>query len=116
MKVYSSAPEGNEMADLEPALYLNLSIEQINKYSSWLEQSNDVCQPLLVHLDIFMTLADKYPNTATLLVDGLDRPQLRSVFNDWFNRVSSKLPSKFRDGINDSAQALFDRLDAIEEF
>ena len=53
MKVYSTAPEGNQMADLGPARYFNLAIKQIQEAEEWLRTSEDACQSLLVHIDIF---------------------------------------------------------------
>lgn len=36
MKIFSTTPDGNEMADLEPAMYLNLAIKQIEEAEEWL--------------------------------------------------------------------------------
>ena len=52
MKVYSTAPEGNQMADLEPARYFNLAIKQIQEAEEWLRTAEESCQPLLVHIDV----------------------------------------------------------------
>lgn len=70
MKIYSTAPEGNEAADLENARYFNLALKQINSASQWKES-----------------------------------------FYAWFELVNSKIPQKYRQGIKESADALFTELD-----
>lgn len=37
MKIFSTAPEGNEMAELENARYINLALKQIDENIEWLE-------------------------------------------------------------------------------
>jgi hypothetical protein len=49
MKIYSTAPEGNQMADLEPARYFNLAIEKIQEVEEWLRSTDDAYQPLLIN-------------------------------------------------------------------
>ena len=47
MKIYSTAPEGNQMADLEPARYFNLAIEKIKVVEEWLRSTDEPSQALL---------------------------------------------------------------------
>lgn len=113
MKIYSVAPEGNQMADLEPALYFNTAIEQIQEVELWLRTAEDSCQPLLVHIDIFVYLSKKYPEMANRRVAKLNRSQIKETFYAWFERCGKKIPVKFRDGIKESADALFSELEKI---
>ncbi|MBS7253686.1 hypothetical protein [Flavobacterium branchiicola] len=113
MKVYSTAPEGNQMADLEPALYFNTAIEQIQEIEEWLRTSEEGSQPLLVHIDIFVYLSKKYPEMANRRVAKLNRNQIKETFYNWFDRCGKKIPASFRDGIKESADTLFSELDKI---
>ena len=36
---------------------------------------------------------------------------MEKVFNDWFERVSNKIPAKFRDGIKANGDELFKELE-----
>lgn len=38
MKIFSTAPEGNEMAELENARYINLALKQIDENIEWLKR------------------------------------------------------------------------------
>lgn len=113
MKIFSAAPEGNESADMEPARYLNLAIEQINKITEWMKTADRAAQPLLVHLDIFILLAKKYPDVAELRMDGLDIPEIKTTFYDWYERCHKKIPKQFRDEIKLSADEIFKSLEDI---
>lgn len=90
MKIYSTAPEGNQMADLEPALYFNTAIEQILEVEEWLRTADEGCQPLLVHIDIFVYLSKKYPEMANRRVAKLNRSQIKETFYTWFERSGKK--------------------------
>ena len=111
MKVFSTAPDGNQMADLEPARYFNLAIEQINKAEEWLKTSNEICQPLLVHIDAFVYFGIHYPEMADRRSAKLNIVQIKQTFYDWYERVSGKIPVKYRDGIKQNADELFKELE-----
>lgn len=111
MKIYSTKPEGNKMADLEPARYFNLAIEQIQEIEEWLKTSEDICQPLLVHIDAFVHFGKHYPEMAKRRVAKLNVNQIEQTFNDWYERVKAKIPAKFRDGIKQNADELFKELE-----
>ena len=40
MRIFSTAPEGNEMAELENARYINLALRQIEENVEWLKTAN----------------------------------------------------------------------------
>lgn len=101
------------MADLEPARYFNLAIKQIQEAEEWLRTAEEACQPLLVHVDIFVYLSKKYPEMAGRRVAKLNRGQIKDTFNPWFERCGKKISAGFRDGIKESADALFAELDKI---
>lgn len=111
MKIYNTKPEGNEMANLEPARYFNLAIEQIQKAEEWLKTSNEICQPLLIHIDAFVYFSKHYPEMASRKIVKLNIIQIKTTFYDWYDRVKSKIPVKFRDGIKQNADELFAELE-----
>ncbi|RZJ51846.1 MAG: hypothetical protein EOO44_13655 [Flavobacterium sp.] len=113
MKIFSTAPEGNQMAELEPARYFNLAIQQIEGIELWLRTAEDSCQPLLVHIDAFVYLSKKYPEMASRRVEKLNRSQIKETFYAWFERCGKKIPASFRDGVKESADSLFLELDKI---
>lgn len=113
MKIYSTAPEGNQMADLEPARYFNLAIQQIQEAEEWMKTTEEATQALLVHIDIFVYLSKKYPEMANRRVAKLNRNQIKETFYAWFERCGKKIPASFRDGVKESAEALFFELDKI---
>lgn len=111
MKIYSTAPEGNEAADLENARYFNLALKQINSASDYLKTSENPVQVMLVHIDILLLLSRKYPKDANLSIKRAEVKQWAASFYAWFERVNAKIPQKYRQGIKESADALFTELD-----
>lgn len=113
MKIYSTAPDGNEAADMEPAHYFNLAFQQLEKSRVDMLSSSSSVQTMLVHLDILICISKKYPRLANILIEKKTIQGWRETFNDWFNRSYKKIPIAFREGIYQSASELFD---AIDEF
>ena len=113
MKFYSAAPEGNESADLEPARYFNLAIDQIKQITEWMKTADRAAQPLLLHLDVFRYLAKKYPSMAERRIDNLNIPDIKTTFYDWYERSHKKIPKQFRDGVKLSADEIFKDLEEI---
>ncbi|SFF06467.1 hypothetical protein SAMN05518672_11532 [Chitinophaga sp. CF118] len=111
MKIYSIAPEGNEAADLENARYFNLALKQINSSAEYLKTSDSPVQVMLVHIDILLLLSRKYPNDANLSIKRAEVKQWKESFYGWFERCGGKINVKYRQGIKDSADALFSELD-----
>ena len=73
-------------------------------------------QPLLVHLDMLLTIARKYPNTAAMCIYELKRKHLKDTFEVWWERNQKKIPKKYRTGIRQNADELFDELFAIKSW
>lgn len=113
MKIHGTAPEANEAAELEPARYFNLAIEQIREITGWMKTTDQAAQPLLVHVDIFVHLARKYPDMARRRIRNLDIPDIRQAFDDWYERCKRRIPAKYREGIRESADGLFRSLEEI---
>ena len=111
MKIFSTAPEGNEMADLENARYFNLALKHIEENAAWLKTSGKPEQALLTHIDILVMLAGRFPVNAGLLIRKDRVQEWKQVFNDWFERCGNKIPAKFRDGIKDNGNELFKKLE-----
>lgn len=68
MKIFSTAPEGNEMAELENARYINLALKQIDENIEWLKTSNKPTQAVLTHIDVLVMLAKRFSVNANLLI------------------------------------------------
>jgi hypothetical protein len=110
-KIFDATPQGNEAADIEPARYFNLAIEQINEAEVWMRDTKEVAQPLLLHIEVFVMLAKKYKDLAKGRAKKLDIPQIKKTFNEWFERV--KIPAQFKAGIKASGDQLIAELEAI---
>ena len=113
MKIFNDKPDGNESADLEPARYFNVAIEQIIKITDWMKTADRAAQPLLFHIDMFVYLAEKYPDMASRRIEKLDLPEIKKTFYEWFERANSQIPQKLRAGIKSSADQLFLKLEHI---
>jgi hypothetical protein len=111
MKIYSTTPEGNEMADLENARYMNLSLRHIEENAEWLKTANKPVQALLTHIDILVLFAKRFPVDANLLIKKDKVQEWKQIFNDWFERCGSKIPAKFREGIKTNGGELFKELE-----
>ena len=104
MKIFSTAPEGNDMADLENARYINLALKQIEQNVEWLRTTNKPVQAVLTHIDILVMLANKFSVNANLLIR-------KHKVQEWFDRCGNKIPAKYRDGIKANADELFAQLE-----
>ncbi len=112
MKIYSTAPDGNEMADMENARYFNLAIKQIEDNIEWLKTSNKSVQAVLAHIDILVYLSRKeFCDSAVSMVKKDQVQEWKSTFYDWYERCNKKIPAKFREGIKQNADELFTELE-----
>ena len=108
MRIFSTAPEGNEMAELENARYINLALRQIEENIEWLKTANI---PVMTHIDILVSLAKRFPVNANLLIKKEKVQEWKKVFNDWFERCGNKIPAKYREGIKTNSDELFIQLE-----
>lgn len=117
-KVYGIKSEENTCSDLVPLEYFYQAIADIKRIQSLLDEGKyDVGrQPLLVYLDIYLMFAKKYPNMASETVGKLKRKSLKETFDSWWERNEHKIPKKYRIGIRQSADDLFDELFAIQSW
>jgi hypothetical protein len=113
MKIFSSAPEGNEMAEMANARYFNLAIKQIEEHVEWLKTSKKPVQAVLAHIDILLLLSRKFRTDANLSIEKSKVKVWKETFYDWFERCGSKIPAKYRDGIKESADELFAELETF---
>jgi len=111
MKIFSTAPEGNEMAELENARYFNLSLRHIEENAEWLKTASKPTQALLIHIDILVMLAKRFPIDANLSIHKDKVQEWKQIFNDWFERCENKIPAKFREGIKANGDELFKELE-----
>ena len=110
-KIFSTAPDGNEMADMANARYFNLAIKQIEENAEWLKTANKPTQALLAHIEILIMLAKRFPIDANLSIKKDKVQEWKKTFNDWFERVGNNIPTKFRDGIKANGDELFKELE-----
>ncbi|GAB3022799.1 hypothetical protein GCM10027051_29520 [Niabella terrae] len=113
MKLYNTSPEGNELASMEPVRYFNLAIDHINEIAQWLKTSEEIAQPLLVHMDIFIYLSKKYPEMAKRRAKKINITELKVEFYSWYERVEKKIPVKFRSGTKQIGEELFEQLEML---
>jgi hypothetical protein len=113
LKIYSTAPNGNQAADTEHAIYMNLAIAKLHEEAERLETADMGVQVMLAHIDILLHLAKKFEQDAQLLIKTKDVVIWETSFNAWFERSKTKIPVKFRNGIRENANALFAELASI---
>ena len=112
-KIYSAAPNGNEAADLEHAIYMNLAIKILKEESERMKTLDGPIQIMLAHIDILLHLSRKFEQDAHLLIKVGDVQDWKTSFSAWFIRCESKIPAKFRGGIKQSADKLFAELESL---
>ncbi len=117
-RVYGVNPENNTSADIVPDYYIYDIIRNIKEVQKKMDNgdSEEGRQTLLVHLDIYLTLAKKYPIKASATVGGLKRKGLKRSFDSWWERNEKKIPKKYREGIRQNADNLFKELFDIESW
>lgn len=111
MKIFSTEPNGNEVAEYVGTEYIKFSIALIEDDIKWLKKTNDVAQPLLANIEILLLITKKYSTDANLLLKKNKVQEWKKTFNDWFERCGSKIPAKFREGIKQNADELFSELE-----
>lgn len=111
MKIFSTAPEGNEASEMENIHYIKLAIEKLEKSNLRLKVINKPFQVMLTHIDVLLIFARKFPVNSNLLIKKDRVQEWKTVFNEWFERCGSKIPAKFREGIKKNADELFAELE-----
>jgi len=111
MKIYSTAPAGNEIAEFVGSEYIKFAISSIEEVCEWMIQANKIAQPLLANIDLLLVIAKKYPVDMNLLVKKKRIAEWKQIFDTWFERCGSKIPAKFRDGIKANGDELFKELE-----
>ena len=84
MKIFSTAPEGNELAEAVGVDYIKFSISMMDGFVDWMKTTKDPSQPILAIIDMLVILAKKYPVDANLLIKKEKVQEWENVFNDWF--------------------------------
>lgn len=115
-KIKGINPADNTAADLYPIKYFLYALDNVKLSTEELKkiEFDDGCQTLLVNIDMLLTISRKYPNTASMYMDKLNRKQLKETFETWWKRNEKKIPIKYRKGIRQNADDLFSELMAIE--
>ncbi|AZA83264.1 hypothetical protein C1637_23990 [Chryseobacterium lactis] len=111
MKIFSTAPEGNELAQYVGVDYIKFAISTIEGVIDWMKKNDNVAQPLLANIDLLLVFAKKYTTDANLLLEKKKIQEWKAVFNDWFSRCESKIPAKYKDGIKQNGDELFSKLE-----
>ena len=111
MKIFSTAPDGNDIAQYVGVDYLKFSISLIEDVVDWMKGTDKIAQPLLANIDLLIMITKKYPVDANLLIKKDKVQEWKAVFNAWFERCGSKIPAKFREGIKTGGDELFKELE-----
>ncbi|WP_295116520.1 hypothetical protein [uncultured Chitinophaga sp.] len=112
MTFYNGTPTGNQHADLEPARYVHLAINQIREIAEFYKTSDKPVHVMLVHVEMLLYILDKVPHMSHLV----KQPEVKEwmdAFYNWFART--KLPAKHKPEIKQSADDLFARVQALKE-
>ncbi|SFB99041.1 hypothetical protein SAMN04489722_101411 [Algibacter lectus] len=111
MRVFSSEPEGNELAEAIGADYIKFSISTMDEFNEWLKKSENPAQPTLAIIDMLIITAEKYTVSANLLIKKDKVEEWKTTFYAWYERCNSKIPVKYREGIKQNADELFAELE-----
>ena len=111
MKIFSTASDGNEMAELESSRYINLALKQIEENIEWLKTAKKPVQAVLVHIEVLVSLSKRFTVNANLLIKKDKVQDWKVTFYAWYERCSGKIPAKFREGIKQNADELFAELE-----
>lgn len=107
MKIFSTAPEGNEIAQYVGVDYIKFFISIIESGIDWMKKNDNIAQPLLANIDLLLVISKKYSTDANLLIKKDSVQEWKKTFNDWFQRYEAKTPAKYRDGIKENGDQLF---------
>lgn len=110
MKIYGPGIYDNERADMVGICYIEYSLAEIESAIEWLQSSNETCQPILAFIDMLLLIGEKAPGDLTGRLKTSTVTRWEGVFNDWYARVKSKIPKKYREPIEADAEKLFSRL------
>ena len=117
-KVTGALPENNTKADIIPIRLFNEALRQVEEAAESIENTeyDDGCQYLLVYLEHFLYICERYVNTSGAYIYKLKRKRLYEKWEAWWMRKEKKIPKKYRDGIRQYADDLFMRLMAIKSW
>ena len=110
MKIFDTSPFGNELAELENGHYIKLALDRIREHVEWLKTTKKTAQAVLAHIDILLMFARRFPVNSNLLIRKKEVKEWEEVFYDWYKRCGGRIPTKFREGIKESADDLFKEL------
>lgn len=117
-KVTGVLPENNTKADMIPIRLFNEALRQVEEATTSIENTeyDDGCQYLLVYLEHFLYICERYVNTSGAYIYKLKRKRLHEKWEAWWMRNEKKIPKRYRDGIRQYADDLFMRLMAIKSW
>lgn len=112
MKITGAGTLENERADTVTFAYIGLALEEIAKSIEELKTSNSPMQVLLGHIQMLIEVIKVYPYNISGRLKKSEINEWQECFNAWFERVESKIPSQYRDGIKSDSERLFAKLKA----
>lgn len=117
-KVTGVRPENNTKADIIPIRFFLDALRQVEEAAETIENTeyDDGCQYLLVYLEHFLYICERYVNTSGAYIYKLKRKRLYEKWEAWWMRNEEKIPKKYRNGIRQYADDLFMRLMAIKSW
>lgn len=110
MKITGTGTFENERANTVSYAYIGLALDEITKSIDELKTSNSPMQVLLAHIQILLEVIKVYPYNISGRLKKSEINEWQECFNAWFERVKSKIPSQYRDGIKSDSERLFAEL------
>lgn len=68
-------------------------------------------QSMLIFLHIFSELAELYPKCTSVHFGKKKYLDIKSMFKEWYTKVSPNLPKEYKEEVNNKAIQLFERMD-----
>lgn len=112
MKIFSTAPEGNELAEAVGVDYIKFSISMMDEFIDWMKTTKEPSQPILAIIDMLVILAKKYPIDANLLIKK-EKPSGKAVkkmsleYRNIELMFIEQLKLQFSQGYNPEKAAIF---------
>lgn len=110
MKFTGSGVFENENSDSANLIFVEFGFEQIRNDIEHMKNSSMPTQNLLADIQIVIFLIELLPHSVSGRIKKSEIVEWESCFNEWFERVKSKIPKKYRDDIKKDSERLFEEL------
>ena len=100
----------NENSDMRNLGYIEFGLDSIRKGIEYLKTSERPTQGVLADIQIIIFLIEVLPHTISGRIKKSEVNEWQDFFNEWFERVESKIPEEYRSHIKFDSERLFDEL------